>query len=310
TMIMGLKGEEERIEKIKHLSEVLGVPHSVIDIREVFKKKVVDYFLDSYAAGITPNPCVACNNAIKFNLLMKEALVTQKADYYATGHYAEKIEIDGKYFLTEPEDRTKSQIYFLSMIGNEALKKVLFPISGISITKVREIVKDLPLANKAESQDVCFLHDDKLIDYLKEHLPAKYFKEGDILDINGTKIGRHKGAVYFTIGQRRGTGFASDRKLYVVAKSTRDNTITLGDEKDLYSDSVAIEAPVYWREIKEGDEFKCKFRYMSSFHRGVVSEASEKTLKAVFKKPVLSITSGQVGVFYDNDIIVAGGFIK
>lgn len=310
TMKLGLDNEEKRIEQIKHLTGVLDVPFTTVDVREMFQEKVIDYFVDSYAAGLTPNPCVVCNIEIKFNLLMNQALQTLSADFYATGHYAKTVEINGRFFLTEPEDKKKSQIYFLSMIGGRALEKVLFPIAGIPIERVRETVKGLPLGNKEESQDVCFLHNQRLIDFLKERLPRRYFREGDILDVDGNKIGRHKGSVYFTIGQRRGTGFASDRKLYVVRKDVQNNTITLGDEEHLYSSGVTVINPVYWRPVRVGEVFRGKFRYMSSFHKAVITEVSDFFLKAEFETPVKSITPGQIGVFYDGDTIAAAGFIK
>lgn len=310
TMELGLEGERGRIEQIKHLTHVLGVPFKTVDIREKFKEKVVDYFINAYANNLTPNPCTVCNNEIKFNLLMKEALQNMGAHFYATGHYAKKIEINGRFFLTEPEDRKKSQVYFLSMIGNEALKPVLFPISGLPIKKVRETVKGLPLANREESQDVCFLHNRKLIDFLKDHLPQHYFRQGHILDVKGNKIGRHKGAVYFTIGQRRGTHFPSDRKLYVVKKDVKNNTITLGEVKHLYSHSVTIVKPVFWRPIRVEEILKGKFRYMSPFQDVRISTVSEHKLTATFENPVRSITPGQIGAFYDNGKIVAAGFIK
>ena len=310
TMKLGLKGEEERFEKIKYLADLLKVPFKIVDMQETFKEKVIGYFIESYADSLTPNPCVVCNKEIKFNLLMKEALQKEEADFYATGHYAGKIGIGGRFFLTEPEERKKSQIYFLSMIGNEALKHVVFPISAVPLAKVRGYVEGLPLAHQEESQDVCFLHDQNLMEFLKEHLPPHYFQSGDIVDINGDKMGRHKGAVYFTIGQRRGTRFSSDRKLYVVKKDVKNNTITLGGEEHLYSHSVEILKPVFWRQIKVGEVYNTKFRYMSPFYESVISEVSDAYIKATFKGPVKSVTPGQIGVFYDNDIIVAAGFIR
>lgn len=310
TMELGLEGEKERIEQIKHLTDVLRVPFKTVDIRETFKEKVIDYFIDAYANNLTPNPCTVCNNEIKFNLLMKQALQNMGADFYATGHYAKKIEINGRVFLTEPEDRKKSQIYFLSMIGNEALKPVLFPLSGLPIEKVRKTVKGLPLANREESQDVCFLHNRRLMDFLKDHLPQHYFRRGDILDVKGNKIGRHKGAVYFTIGQRRGTHFPSDRKLYVVKKDVKKNTITLGEVKHLYSHSVTIVKPVFWRPIEVGEILKGKFRYMSPLQDVRISNVSEYMITAAFEEPVRSITPGQISAFYDHGMIVAAGFIK
>ncbi|MEN8222362.1 MAG: tRNA 2-thiouridine(34) synthase MnmA [Acidobacteriota bacterium] len=308
TMRLGLSGEEEKLIKVKELAEMLNVPHEIIDLRTEFKERVITYFVESYKAGITPNPCVICNNRIKFELLMDFGTKNMGSSFFATGHYADKIEIDGKYFLKEPEERKKSQIYFLSMIGGERLKKVLFPISSISLDKVREMVVDLPLGNRKESQDVCFLSGYKLADYLKEHIPEA-FEDGDILDISGNKIGRHNGSINFTIGQRRGTGFSSDGKLYVIGKNVIDNTITLGKETDLYSDSFEVKQPVIWKEIKKGEHYKVRIRYMSKFEDVVIKDVSPDLITAEFTSPVKSVTPGQVGAFFQNDIIVASGFI-
>jgi tRNA-uridine 2-sulfurtransferase len=310
TMQLGLNGEEERLEKIKKLTRELSIPHRVVDMREPFKERVIDYFLQAYADSLTPNPCAVCNIEIKFNLLMQDALRQDQADFYATGHYARIKKVNGLSYLAEPEDKTKSQIYFLSMIGREALQQVLFPIYGLTIDDVRKTVNGLPLANKAESQDVCFLQNDKLIDFLQNHLPGNYFKPGDILDTDGNKIGRHRGAVYFTIGQRRGTGFSSDRKLYVVRKNVRKNTITLGDEEFLYSSTFTVKHPVYWKPIKKGDFYNAKIRYMTPFSEVEIIDVGEKYIKARFSKPEKSVTPGQIGAFYDNDIIAAAGYIS
>jgi tRNA-specific 2-thiouridylase len=309
TMKIGIPGEDERLEKIQHLVEVLKIPWRVVDLAAEFKEKVIDYFVRSYAAGDTPNPCAVCNNEIKFNLLMQEALLKEQADFYATGHYAKKITVNGHPFLTEPEDREKSQIYFLAMIGNKALQRVIFPLSPLTITEVRKIVEGFPLANRKESQDVCFLGNNKLMDFLKNHLPFHYFKPGNILDVYGHIIGRHKGAVYFTIGQRRGLRFSSDRKLYVIKKDVGCSTITLGEKKYLYTRSVKVTKPVFWRDIKVGETLKAKFRYKSSFYKAIINEVSGDSIIALFPEPAKSITPGQIAAFYDNDIIVAAGYI-
>jgi len=216
--------------------------------------------------------------------------------------------IDGKYFLKEPQEKQKSQIYFLSMIGGGRLRNVLFPISSISLNRVREIVADLPLGNKKESQDVCFLSGYKLADYLKEYIP-EVFKEGDILDMSGKRIGRHTGSINFTIGQRRGTNFPSDGKLYVVKKNIMNNTITLGKETDLYSDGFEVRNPVFWKDIKKGEHYRARIRYMSSFENVVILEVSPDSIIAGFESPVKSVTPGQIGAFFQDDIIAASGFI-
>jgi len=308
TMRLGLAGEDEKLIRVKELAGILNVPHEIIDLRVEFKERVINYFVDSYKSGITPNPCVICNNRIKFELLMDFGIKNMNSSFFATGHYADKIEIEGKYFLKEPEEKKKSQIYFLSMIGGERLRNVLFPISSISLDKVRETVKDLPLGNSKESQDVCFLSGYKLVDYLKENIPEA-FKEGKILDISGKEIGSHEGSINFTIGQRRGTRFPSDGKLYVVKKDVFNNTITLGKEIDLYSECFEVKKPVIWKEIKEGEHYKARIRYMSRFEDVIIKEVSPDSIKAEFASPVKSVTSGQIGAFFEGDIIVASGFI-
>lgn len=309
TMLLGLKNEEEKIRKIKNLAAALDIPLKTVDMKETFKEKVIDYFIRSYAAGKTPNPCVVCNNKIKFKLLMDDACKKEDCQLYATGHYADKVQIKGDYFLKEPAENKKSQIYFLAMIGRERLKQIIFPLANLKIAQVRQMVKHLPLANKEESQDVCFLQDVNLMDYLRSHLPGKFI-EGDILDINGNKIGTHQGAINFTVGQRRGTRFSSDRKLYVIETDVKNNTITLDEDKYLYKESIEIVEPVFWKSIKPGDIFKVKVRYLSKFSQAEVIEVSEKYIRARFEKPVRAVTPGQIGVFYDNDIIAAAGVIE
>jgi tRNA-specific 2-thiouridylase len=309
TMKIGLEDEEKRLEKIQYLADVLETPWKTVDLSEVFKEKVIDYFLQSYAAGFTPNPCVACNNEIKFNLLLQAALQNEEADAFATGHYAHKTLIGAQPFLSEPKDKEKSQIYFLAMIGKAALERVIFPLADLSITEVRKLVENLPLANREESQDVCFLNDQPLGPFLRHHLPSSYFKPGNILDPQGNKIGRHNGTIYFTLGQRRGLRYSSDRRLYVIDKDVRNNTITLGEKKYLYSRCVTVSKPVFWRDIKVGETLKAKFRYKSPFSKAIINEVSENSLIALFPEPVRSITPGQLAAFYQDDMIVAAGYI-
>ena len=308
TMMVGLKGEEEKIEKIEKLAETIDIPLQTVDMRETFKEKVIDYFIRTYSEGRTPNPCVVCNNEIKFKLFMDIALKKTGCDFYATGHYADKIETNGEFFLKEPADSKKSQIYFLAMIGRERLKKVIFPLADLRIAEVRQITAGLPLANKQESQDVCFLQDVQLIEYLKQYIPEK-FKEGDILDVEGNRVGTHRGAINFTIGQRRGTRFSSDRKLYVIKTDVVNNTITLGEDKHLFSETVKVTKPVSWKAVKPGDMYNVKVRYLSKFSQAEVIEVSADYIQARFAAPVRAVTPGQVGVFYDKDIIAAAGFI-
>ncbi len=310
TMLMGFEGEAEKSEKIKKLGEAIGIEVELVDFREPFNEKVVDYFIKSYVNGETPNPCALCNRDIKFGLLMDYAFEKMGADKFATGHYADKMSIEGFDFLSEPAEQKKTQIYFLSLIGRERLKNILFPLFGMSLDKVRETVAGLPLVGGGkESQDICFLEGGKLEEFLRDRLPEDVMKPGDILDIDGKKIGTHRGAFYFTIGQRRGTGFASDRKLYVVKKDMVNNTITLGDEKYLYSEEMELKDMVFWSKAEAGDTLKVKIRYMTEPVGCTVTEITDDNIKVKFEKPVKSVTRGQVGVFYKDDIITAAGII-
>jgi tRNA-specific 2-thiouridylase len=279
TMRLGLSGEDEKLARIGNLARVLDVPWQVLDVRFEFREKVLIY-----------------------------AKKSDPDSWFASGHYADKVCLNGRWFFKEPVDRRKSQIYFLAMIEPVVLAKVLFPISAVTIDQVRAKVAGLPLANKEESQDVCFLQGENLAAFLLRHLP-KSFREGDILDRCGNTIGRHQGAIHFTIGQRRGTRHASDRRLYVVGRDLAANTVTLGDEHDLFSGSMTVINPVFWRPLQVGEILSVKIRYQLHGHAAEIAEVSATHIRVIYKKAVRAVTPGQFGVFYDGDIIVAAGEI-
>ena len=308
TMRLGLPGEEEKLARIESLARELGVPWRVSDLRAAFRRQVLDEFVGAYRRGLTPNPCVLCNRRIKFGMLLEQAKKDTDGGLLATGHYADRACIEGRWFLREPADRGKSQIYFLAMIDPAALANVIFPLAGLTVDQVRARVAGLPLANSEESQDACFLQGGDLAGFLGRHLPGA-FRPGDFQDATGKKIGRHDGAVRFTLGQRRGTGHAAGRRLYVVDRDLDTNTVTLGEEEDLLSAAVTVAAPVYWRPLKVGERLAVKVRYQRHGHDAEVAEASATRIRAVFAKPVRAVTPGQFAVFYDNDLIVAAGEI-
>jgi tRNA-specific 2-thiouridylase len=317
TMRLGLPGEDEKLSRIERLARTLGVPWQVSDLSAAFRRKVLDDFIGAYRRGLTPNPCVLCNRRIKFGLLLEQAVMETGGGLLATGHYADKVLIGGpegprrgeeRWFLREPADRGKSQIYFLAMVDPTALARVFFPLAGLFASEVRTRVAGLPLANVDESQDACFLQDETLASYLSRHIPES-FAAGDIIDVGGKKIGRHRGAIHFTVGQRRGTDHASDRRLYVAGRDLEANTVTLGEEKDLLSGSVTVAGPVYWRPLQAGERLAVKVRYQRHGYDAEIAEVSESHIQAIFKKPVRAVTPGQFAVFYDNDLIVAAGEI-
>ncbi len=308
TMRLGLPSEAERLDRIENLARVLDVPWTVRDVRPAFRENVLDYFVNAYRSGRTPNPCVACNRRIKFGLLLAAAAKSSRGAFFASGHYADKVLRDQRWFLREPADRRKSQIYFLAMIDPGVLDRVLFPLSGLTVNQVRVKVAGLPLASDRESQDVCFLQGETLAAFLARHCPDG-FREGDFLNEDGRVIGRHRGAVHFTRGQRRGTGQASDRRLYVLQSDLAANTVTLGDESGLRSGTVTVCDPVYWRPLRCGESLSVKVRYQLHGHEATISETAARSLRAVFREPVRAVTPGQLAVFYDGDTIVAAGEI-
>ena len=282
TMRLGLPAEEEKLTRIADLARVLDIPWQVLDVRAVFKRKVLDYFAGAYRGGRTPNPCVLCNRHIKFGLLLAAAGKSSRGGLFASGHYADKVCRNNHWFLREPADRRKSQIYFLAMIEPAALEKIVFPIAALTIGQVRAKVAGLPLANLKESQDVCFLQDESLASYLKRHIPES-FNDGEFIDVDGKKIGRHHGAVHFTVGQRRGTGHASDRRLYVVGRDMAANTVTLGDERDLLSQTLTVVNPVFWRSLQVGEKLSVKIRYQLHGHEAEIAEVTSDHIRAAFK---------------------------
>ncbi len=308
TMRLGLAGEDEKLARIEALARVLGVPWRVVDFRDAFKVNVLDYFIAAYRRGVTPNPCVQCNRHLKFGLLLTAMRGISPEGLLATGHYADKIRIGDRCFLREPVDRDKSQVYFLAMIDPTALERIVFPLAGSTVEQVRKKTAGLLLANERDSQDVCFLQDERLAEFLGRHLPDA-FQPGDVLNTAGEKIAGHRGALHFTVGQRRGTRHASGRRLYVIGRNLAANTVTLGEEQDLLSETMAVASPVFWRPLKGGETLSVKVRYERNGHEAQISELTASRIRAVFKRPVRAVTPGQFAVFYDGDIIVAAGEI-
>jgi len=308
TMQTGYINNKE-IERIKQRAKELDVELIVKDFSKEFENKVIKYFIETYKNGRTPNPCAICNRDIKFDILYNYSINELGADFYATGHYTDTEEINDRMVLKEPIDKKKSQIYFLSMINPENLKKTIFPLSKITKVYAKKIGKQYNISSIKESQDICFIKDMKIIDYLKNNL-KDYFKEGNILDIKGNVIGRHEGILHFTIGQRRGIRYSSDRKLYVIRINVKENTVILGEEEYLFSKNIVLENPNFWLDLKENHIYSIKTRYNSSKKDIKILKISDKYIIGEFIEPERAITPGQIGVIYDNDYIVASGIIS
>jgi len=315
TMCLGVKAVlkkslccgDKALEDAKTVCYKLKVPHYVLDFSRELEDKVIKNFIKEYLKGRTPNPCVNCNKLMKFGFLLKKAL-SLGFDYVATGHYAKIDNFKGEYFLKRPKDKIKDQTYFLSQIERKCLKHILFPLSGLTKKEVRKIAKDakLPVFNKPQSYDICFIPSGNRGKFIKERI--KDVKTGPIIDLKGNILGRHKGIIYYTVGQRQGLGISHKRPLYVVSIDAKENKIVVGEKDSLLSRG--LEAGNLNMLVKEiPDKFYAQIRYL---HKEAESKGSFKdnNFKIVFSEPQEAVTPGQSVVLYKDDTVLGGGVIE
>ncbi len=290
----------------------LEIPFEVVDARDVFKQNVVDRFIEGYSQGITPNPCLSCNRHIRFDFLLNEAL-KRGADYLATGHYARITQsADGLYQLRRGEDERKDQSYVLSVMNQWQLAHTLFPIGQLTKPQVRDIARDLGLrvAEKSESMDLCFVADGDYKRFLIDHAPDA-FKPGPIVFSDGEVVGEHKGLPAYTIGQRKGLGIAYSEPLYVLRKSTKDNTLVVGTRSELGRDQL-LAKEINWVDGAPPPvpiDVEVKIRYKSRGVPGTVTALGAQSAKVQLVDPQAGITPGQGAVFYAGDRVVGSGVI-
>jgi tRNA-specific 2-thiouridylase len=292
----------------------LGVPHRIVDLQGEFERSVVMDFIREYRAGRTPNPCIRCNDIVKFQVLLSYAR-EQGFDILATGHYA-RIERDtdsGRLLLKKGLDGTKDQSYFLYRLTQEQLGRVLFPLGGMLKTDVRKQARalSLPAAERPESQEICFVPDNDYRAFLREHAPD-VLRRGDIVLADGTVVGKHKGIAFFTIGQRRGIGVASGGRLYVVRIEPSTGRVVLGQRHELDTLSLEVSDALFLPFDRPPSPLtaEVKVRYRSPLYRAAIAPAEQGRLSVTFDKPVPGVTPGQAAVFYDGDAIVGGGIIE
>lgn len=316
TMCLGVvSGEEETTkccgpeaaEDARRVSDKLDVPHYVFDFSDALREKVIKDFVAEYGAGRTPNPCVRCNRFLKFGMLLNKAR-SLGFDALATGHYARIVEEKGEYSLRCAKDRSKDQTYFLYCIHRGDLSSILFPVGEHMKTRVRALAEEsgLPVAHRAESQDICFVPGR---DY-REFLPARGLREtpGEIVDTHGKVLGTHRGITNFTVGQRKGLGIAAGAPLYVVAIDAGRDRVVAGNKRDLRSEGLTL-SNVKVLVSKPPAEAKVKVRYAQP---GVACRISWQgdTARVVFATPQEAVTPGQSAVLYDGDMVLGGGIIE
>ena len=301
------------VEDARLAAHKIGVSHYVYNMGDCFKKTVIQPFVDAYLVGDTPNPCVNCNKYVKFPQLLERALLLG-IDYLATGHYAKVFYDQAKkrWLLARAEDESKDQTYMLYGLTQHELSHLLLPLGNFKKTEVRARAGEAGLINasKPDSQDICFVPDGNYADFI-ELFSGKKQEPGDFVLQGGEAIGRHKGLIHYTLGQRKGLGIAYKEPLYVLAKDAASNTVVLGTEKDLYKKEflvgdcnfIAIE------ELTGPMKVTCKVRYRMQDEPAIIEPVSAGKVKVTFMKAQRAITSGQAAVFYDGNIVVGGGTI-
>lgn len=290
----------------------LGIHHYTLNMTDDFKKEVIERFISAYQNGFTPNPCIDCNRYMKFSKMLHKAQELD-IDYVATGHYA-RIEKQGdRYILKKAVDLSKDQSYVLYSLTQEQLKVTKFPLGNYTKHQVREIAEENGFVNarKHESQDICFVPDG---DYSKfiEYYTGKTYPCGDFVDMNGKRLGEHKGIIRYTIGQRRGLGLALPASMYVVEKDVENNKVILGFNDDLFKKEVNVKNISFTAcdGLDKPERLCAKIRYNQKEQPATVTQTDENHFKIVFNEPQRAITKGQAAVLYDGDTVVGGGTIE
>ncbi len=292
----------------------LGFEHLVFNFRDNFRECVMKNFAESYLCGRTPNPCIECNRHVKFDKMLRRAMELDY-DYIATGHYAvnEYDEKTGRYLLKRSKDRSKDQTYVLYSLTQEQLSHTIFPLGNLEKSEVRQIAESAGLVNsdKPDSQDICFVPDGDYVSFIKKFTETEV-PEGNFISTDGKILGKHRGIINYTVGQRKGLGISLGKPAYVVKKDIFTNTVTLGDEKDLYTKSlIAYDVNlISVAEITEPMRVTAKTRYSQHEQPAVVSYLGNGEYMVEFDEPQRAVTSGQAVVLYDGDIVVGGGTIK
>ena len=302
-------GETEDVEAAAQICKRLDIPYYTFDLREAYRKHVIGYFKHEYLLGRTPNPCVVCNQRMKFGFLLKKAMEKGLSfRFFATGHYAKLAKTGGRFLLKKAEDRSKDQTYFLYRLTRKQLSRTLFPLGEYTKAQVRKIARSMELetAYRAESQDFVARNDYGVL-FNEEEV-----KGGDIMDENGNFLGKHRGIIHYTIGQRRGLGIASDRPLYVTKIDAENNRIVVGDRENLFSKGLVAKDLnlVAIDRLDRQHKIGVKIRLNHQEIPATLFPHGSDRAKILFNTPQMSVAPGQSAVFYRGDTVLGGGIIE
>ena len=299
----------DAIDSARNVASQLGIPHYVTNFRDIFALTIIADFCDEYRRGRTPNPCIRCNQYIKFDALLRKAQELD-ADFIATGHYAQIRQAKAGYQLLKAADREKDQTYFLYTLGQQELKQILMPVGGLNKDKVRQIAKEmaLPSASRQESQDICFIPDNDFRKFIAEHVPLI---PGDIVDTKGKVLGKHSGLAQYTVGQRQGLGLAARERLYILALDTANNRLVVGSREDVFRSRLTAGNLCWVSGLPPQGVTKVTAKIRSRAPEAQATlEVTGDTAIVTFSEPQWAATPGQAVVFYQEDAVLGGGTIE
>ncbi|MCF7849475.1 MAG: tRNA 2-thiouridine(34) synthase MnmA [Kiritimatiellales bacterium] len=301
----------EDVERARKVCAFLGIRHYVVNAQDIFTKKIVDPFVEEYAAGRTPSPCISCNSFVKFGFLMERTLQLN-GSHLATGHYARVEQRDDGFHLLCADDPKKDQSYFLHRLNQQQLSHILFPLSEMKKEEVKAYSDErgLPIIPRGESQDLCFVEDGKYPEFVEQRDPSARMS-GEIRTPDGKVVGKHAGIHHFTIGQRGRLGVATGERMYVKKLNKSENSVEIAQRQDLMGD-VCMVADIHWIiGYPPAETFQCEVRprYRSNGAIATVQLAGDGCAKINFDEPQFALTPGQAAVFYQDGEVLGGGWI-
>ena len=301
------------VDDARRVAGQLDIPYYVMNFKNEFKCNVIDYFVDEYKKGRTPNPCIACNRYVKWESLLKRSLEIG-ADYIATGHYARIHQLpNGRYTICNSVTARKDQTYALYNLTQEQLSHTLLPVGSYTKEQIREIARqqDLPIANKPDSQDICFVPDGDYGSFLEQEVPDKIPGPGNFVSTDGRILGKHKGITHYTVGQRKGLGLAMGHPIFVTEIRPDTNEVVIGESTDVFARALLCDKINYMgmEDLPTSRHCIAKVRYAHQGAACTIEKNGEDRIRVIFDEPVRAITPGQAVVLYDGEYVLGGGTI-
>ena len=297
----------------RRVAQVLDIPHYVMDFRDIFRCSVVDYFVEEYLSGRTPNPCIACNRYVKWEAMLRRSREIG-ADYIATGHYARVVCLpNGRYAVSNSATARKDQTYALYNLTQEQLAHTLMPTGEYTKEEIRRIAEEarLPVAHKPDSQEICFIPDHDYAAYIEKTAGERVPKAGNFVTKSGEVLGQHSGVIHYTVGQRKGLNLALGHPVFVTQIKAETNEVVIGEAEDVFGDVLYCDHINYMgmEDLPQPREVLAKIRYAHAGERCVIEPVEAGVIKCTFHNPVRAITPGQAVVFYEDGYVLGGGSI-